>query len=213
MADGNNTDDLNNQNDQTPSGPDIEKLVKERVDATLKDIKEKLDKAYAARDEANRKLAASEDEKRNLEIKQMEAEGRKLEALQLQLDEANAALKVANDRITELTLDVDIREALSGVQFRTDKAAQVAFKEIAGNLKKDDKGVWRHASTGASIKDYIGEFVKDEEQSFLLKPKTSSGAGTGSTTSTSTETKPKSLFELSQEEVIEKARKGELSRK
>jgi hypothetical protein len=189
----------------------VQKLVEAKVAEALKDIKDKLNKAYEARDTAIKEKAELERREKEANLKRMEEEGKHKEVLELRLAESNAALEVANKRITELTRDVEVREALGGLPFRNEKAAKVAYKEVVDALVQDDKGVWRHKS-GVSIKDYVEAFSKDEDQAFLFKTKTSSGAGT-STTTTTTETKPGSLFAMKQEDVLKMAAEGKLPKR
>ena len=189
----------------------VQKLVEAQVAEALKDIKDKLNKAYEARDTAIKEKAELERREKEANLKRMEEEGKHKEVLELRLAESNAALEVANKRITELTRDVEVRVALGGLPFRNDKAAKVAYKEVVDALVQDDKGVWRHKS-GVSIKDYVEAFSKDEDQAFLFKTKTSSGAGT-STTTTTTETKPGSLFAMKQEDVLKMAAEGKLPKR
>lgn len=226
MSDVNNQDNQNNDqtNDQTQTNTNtntggggagdqsIEKLVEARVNEALKDIKGKLDKAYASRDEATRKVAEMEQREKEANLKRMEEEGKHKEVLEHRLAEATAQLDVANKRITELTRDVEVREALSGLPFRNDKAAKIAYKEVVDGLVQDDKGIWRHKS-GVSIKEWVEAFTKDEDQSFLFKVKSSNGSGSGGSTSTNTDTKTGSLFGMSQEDVLKMAAEGKLPRR
>lgn len=192
----------------------VKKLVEERVAEQLKEIKGKLDNAYSARDEALRKVKEAEEAKKADEIKRLQDEGKHKEALELQLAEERAARATLEKRNTELSRDVTVRTALSGLEFRNDKAADIAFKEITGQLVQNDSGVWVHKS-GVSISDFVGAFAKDEEQSFLFKTKTNNGGGSSSNNSkgTNTDGKPKSLFSMSQDEVIKMAREGKLPKR
>lgn len=187
----------------------IEKLVEARVAVALKEIKSKLDSAYAARDESNRKLAEATQREKEAELKRMEEDGKHKEVLEHRLSESIAKLEVAERRVTELTRDVEVREALSGLPFRNDKAAKIAYREIVDVLVQDEKGVWRHKS-GVSIKEWVEAFTKDEDQSFLFKAKSSNGSGTGGITSTTTDSKTGSLFDKSQDEVLKMALEGKL---
>lgn len=189
----------------------VEKLVEERVAEQLKEIKGKLDNAFSARDEALRKLKEKEEADKAAEIKRLQDEGKHKEVLEMQLAEERATREALEKRNTELSRDVVVRTALSGLEFRNDKAADIAFKEITGQLVQNDSGVWVHKS-GVSISDFIGAFAKDEEQSFLFKTKTNNGGGSSSNNAGGTNTtgKPKSLFEMSQDEVIKLAREGKL---
>lgn len=192
----------------------VKKLVEERVSEQLKDIKGKLDNAFAARDEALRKVKEVEEAKKADEIKRLQEEGKHAEALELQLAEERAARAALEKRNTELSRDVAVRASLSGLEFRNDKAADIAFKEITSQLTQRDDGVWVHKS-GVSISDFIGAFAKDEEQSFLFKAKTNNGGGSSSNNirGTNTDGNPKSLFSMSQDEVIKLAKEGKLPKR
>ena len=203
------TDDQNKGGDT--GGKDIEALIQERLNEALKDVKAKLDKAYGARDEALTKVKEFEQKEREAEIKRLQEEGKHKEVLEMQLAEERAAREALEKRNTELSRDVTVRAALSGLEFRNDKAAEIAFKEITSQLTQNENGVWVHKS-GVSVNDFIGAFAKDEDQSFLFKTKTNNGGGSSSNTAGGTNTagKPKSLFEMSQEEVLKLAREGKL---
>lgn len=191
----------------------VKKLVEERVAEQLKEIKGKLDNAYSARDEALRKVKEAEEAKKAEEIKRLQEEGKHKEALELQLAEERATRVALEKRNTELSRDVAVRASLTGLEFRNDKAADIAFKEITGQLIQRDDGVWVHKS-GVSISDFIGAFAKDEEQSFLFKTKTNNGGGSSSNNAggTNTDGKPKSLFAMSQDEVLKMVREGKHKR-
>lgn len=214
-----NTDDNNQQQQQqqqqqqsqnTSQNDDLQAKIQAGVDAALKDIKGKLDKAYDERDKANKKLAEAEQREKEAKLKQLEEEGKHKEALEIKLNEANAKIGVLEQRITELTRDANVREALSGLNFKNEKASKIAYKEIVEDLVLNDKGLWVHKS-GISIKDFVEKFSKDEEQAFLFQVKTSNGSGgSGTSRTTSSNNTSTSLFKKSQAEVLEMARKGEL---
>ena len=194
----------------------IERLVAERADAKLADIKKKLDASYAARDAALADAAA-------LKLKEQEAvkaklleEGKHQELHALQIQEAKdkmalleAEKKALENRNTELTRDVDLRSALKALTFRNANAAEMAYKEIVGQLVLTDKGTWVHSS-GASIADFVTVFSKDENQSFLFKPKNNSGSGQDHNDDKPAPNAGKSLASLSQAEVLKMAAEGKL---
>lgn len=189
----------------------VEKLVAEQVAAALAPIKANLDNAYAARDAANAKLAQIELERKAAELKRMEEEGKHKEIAEMRLAEAAAKIKALEDTNTNLSRDVAVREAMKAHAFRNAKAADMAYQEIVSHLVKNDQGRWMHTS-GVSVSDFVEAFAKDEEQSFLFKPKASSGAGTTTTQSgtTTTSSGKRSLFTMSQAEVLKMASEGKL---
>jgi len=184
----------------------IAKIVQEKVDASLTDIKGKLDNAFAARDEALRKVAEFETKEKEANIKRLEDEGKHKEAYELKLAEERAAKDVLMKRVTELSRDVSVRDALKGYSFRNDNASEMAYREIVAQLVQNDQGSWVHRS-GVSIREFAEAFSKGEEHSFLFKPKASSGAGTTTATSTASG-EVKSLFQLPQAEVLKMAAEG-----
>lgn len=216
MADNQDTNDQNNdqtqntQNQTPPQGTtvDIEKIVQERLDAALKDIKGNLDKAYGARDEALKRIAEFEQKEKEAELKRLQEEGKHKEAYELQLAEEKAKREALEKRNVELTRDIEVRNALASQPFRNDNAAEMAYREIVGQLVRNDQGVWVHRS-GVGIKDYIKAFAENAENEFLFKPKTSSGSGSSGGKPTDT-SGTKSLFDMSQDEVIKLAREGKL---
>jgi len=222
-AGGTNQDAGKNQDgkndDQNKSGNTdqdmISKLVAEKVAEQLKDIKTKLDNAYSVRDSALKKAEELEKKEREIQLKKLEEEGKHKEVYEMKLVEKDAAYNdllgkhtTLEQRVLELTRDSQVRDLLRSTEFRNEKAADMAFHEVIGQVIKDDKNNWVHRS-GVSIKDFISTFVADEANSFLLKPKASSGGGTQTPTGTPNST-PKSLFARTQEEVLKLAAEGKL---
>jgi hypothetical protein len=199
-----------NQNQNNNSEDPVEKLVKERVSEAVKDIKAKLDNAYGARDEAFRKLADIEQKQKEQELERLKKEGKEKEALELQLTEERTKRELLEKRTVELTRDLELRNTLSAYQFRNDTAVDMAYREIVSQLVQNDKGIWVHKS-GVSVKDFVKQFTEEETNSFLLKPKVSSGGGTTTTqTNNSSSNGKKSLFQMSQDEVLKLAGEGKL---
>lgn len=198
---------LNNQNQQDT--PNIESLLQSKLDEALKDIKGKLDKAYGARDEALKKVAEFETAKKAEELKRLQEEGKYKEAYEMQLAEEKAKREAAEKRNIELTRDIDLRNALSSHSFRNENALEMAYREVVGQLVQNDQGVWVHKS-GINVRDFVKSFVENEDNSFLLKPKVSSGSGNSGNKPSNTSGDKKSLFQMSQEEVLKLAKEGKL---
>jgi len=112
----------------------------------------------------------------------------------------------------ELTRDKDLLDALKGLPFRNEKASQSAFKELVDELVQDDDGNWRHKS-GASIRDAVKAYQKDEDNAYLFKVKASTGTGDNQKKPSEVDNKGKSLFEMSQAEVLKLAAEGKLPRR
>jgi colicin import membrane protein len=194
----------------------IAKLVQEKVAEQLKDTKKLLDNAYKQRDEALAKQAEIERKEKEAELKRLEEQGKHKEIAELKLAEANAKLAALEKQNTELSRDVAVRDALKGLDFRNAKAFEMAQKEIVDQLIQNDKNQWVHRS-GISINDFVTAFASAEEQSFLFKVKASSGAGTQNSSNNggggSGSGENKSLFSMSQAEVIKLAAEGKIGKR
>lgn len=202
----------NTRSSTAPDADIVERLVKEKVEESIKTIKSKLDKAYESRDEALKRIAEFEKKERDAELKRLKDEGKEREAYELQLAQERAAREALEKQNTELTRDVEVRQALASIEFRNEKARQLAYSDIVGQLVRNEQGVWVHRS-GVAIKDFIRVFAESEDNAFMLKPKVSSGSGSTSTSNkgaSSGTTRKKSLFEMSQEEVLKLAQEGKL---
>ena len=216
MSKEDNLDNVNNdvnkegiEDKNTPPDNSVEKLVQEKVEENLKPIKNKLNDAYKQRDEAMKKLAELEQKQKEEHMKRLEEEGKHKELLEIRLAEETARREALEKRNTELSRDVKVRSSLSGLDFRNERAIEIAYREIVGNLVQDENGVWKHAS-GVSIEDYITAFARDEDNAFLFKVKGNSGGGTSPTPGGTPANKKKSLFEYSQEELIKMVQEGKL---
>jgi len=189
--------------------PDVAELVEKQVAEALKPIKDNLDKAYAARDEAQKKVQEFEKAQRAAELKKMQEDGKHREAYELQLAEERTLREKAEQRAVELTRDLTLRNALSAKEFRTDAAREMAFREIVSQLVKSADGNWTH-SGGKSISDFVSEFSDSEANSFLFKQKNSSGGGSAPIVNSPGVQKSESLFNKSQAEVLKLASEGKL---
>lgn len=190
----------------------FDKLVKDQVAEALKPIKEKLDGAYGSRDEALKKLAEIEQEKKDAELKRLKEEGKHKEAHELEMATERAKTGILEKKNIELTRDIEVRQALSGLEFRNDNALEMAYREIVPQLVKNEQGIWMHRS-GGSIRDHVKSFADAEANSFLFKVKSSSGAGTGGgdlKIPDKSSGDKKSLFSMSQDEVLKLAAEGKL---
>ena len=191
----------------------IAKLVQDRLDAELAQIKKSLDGAYKQRDEALAKIAAQDAKDKEATLKKMEEDGKYKEAFELRLAQEKATNDALRKQNTELSRDVSVRDALKGMSFRNDKASDMAFKEITSQLVQNEQGQWVHRS-GIKVHEFCEAFARDEDQQFLFKSKPNSGGGTSSSTGgTGTDTgKKKSLFAMSQDEVLKMAAEGKLGK-
>ena len=206
VVDPNQNQDQNKKID--PTNPEIQAMIKSAVADAVKDIKTKLDVAYTKRDEALQKVSEFEQKERDLEIKRLQDAGKDREAFELQLAELKANQETLQKRNLELSRDVDARQALSAFAFRSEKAAKMAFDEVTSQLVQNEKGEWVHKS-GVAVKDFVKTFAENEDNAFLFKQKQNSGNGSQNIPPSSNTTK-KSLFEMTQDEVLQMAAEGKL---
>jgi len=209
----NNSDDQKpqDQNDESSSKvnkDELAKIVEARVAEELKGIKAKLDSAYESRDEAIKKAVSFEEEKKQNEMKRLEDEGKHTEVAQMKIAELTAKLDEKESQITNLTRDNVVRDSLKGLDFKNDTAADFAYRDVVAQLIQDENGKWVHR-TGASVKDFIESFRKDEDKEFLFKPKTSTGIGQDKVNNAGEFNTSKPITEMSTDELMAAAAAGQ----
>lgn len=188
---------------------DFQKKLDEELEKRLADIKSKLDGAYSQRDAALAKVAEREAKDREAEVARLREAGKEKEAHALELAELKARAEALEKRNTELSRDNAVRTALAAHPLRNDKASQMAYQGIVSELVLNDKGEWVHKS-GITIPDFVAAFAADKDNEFLFKSKPNSGSGSGGAKPSDTAGKPKSLFGMSQAEVMKMAAEGKL---
>lgn len=189
---------------------DIDKLVQQKVAESLKDIKAKLDNAYSARDEAFKRVADFEQKEREAELARLKEEGKHKEAYELQLAQERAKIETLERRNIELTRDIEVKNVLGALPFKNEAAATIAYKMVVADLVQNESGTWVH-KTGSSIDDYVKQFA--EVNNFLFEQKISTGPGvTAVKPSTASSSPSKSIFSMTQEEVLKLAAEGKLSK-
>lgn len=216
MNDDNGTPENNNGSTNTQTTVDTgSQAFKDAVDAAvevaLKDIKEKLNKAYESRDSALAKVKEMEAAARTAEIERLKAEGKAVEALEAELANARAELKAAQDTAIQRTRDLELDRALGALPFRNTRSKSIAFNELISGLVQNAEGAWVDKS-GKSLEQLAKDFQDDPDNSMLFKVVQSSGSGSSTSTSAPANT-PKPLSQMSQAEVMEKVRKGTLRAK
>jgi len=197
----------NNSDDSNDDSTSMENLVKTQVAEELKSIKANLDKAYKARDDAAAKVAEFELKEQEAEIERLKNDNKHKEAYDLQLQQEKAKYEALAKRNTQLTRDMEVKNLLGKYDFKSESASEMAYQTLLSGMVQNDTGDWVHRD-GASMSDRVDSFMSSEEQSFLLKPVVNSG--TGATTSSGAENTSKSLFDMSQEEVMQRVREGKL---
>ena len=189
--------------------PDIKQMVDEEVSKAIANIKVNLDNAYKQRDEALSEVNKIKEEKRQAEIAGLEQQGKHSEAMQIKLNEVNARLEQYEQKNTELSRDNAVRTQLNALNFKSEKAANMAYSDIVNSLKKDATGNWVHES-GSSIGETVSNYAKDENNAFLFSVKANMGSGI-SPAKPSTGTNPVgSIKDMSTEEMLNAVSKGQV---
>jgi hypothetical protein len=189
---------------------ETEEMINRLVEERLSKVKQNLDKAYAERDAAVRERVRLEDEAKQRKIQELENDGKHKEVAEMKLAELQEKLAIASSRVTELTRDAAVRDALSGLDFRNDRSSLMAYRDIVDQLTQDpETGAWIHRS-GVSIKDFVSQFAKNEENSFLFKVKNNSGGGSGTPGGTPKLDPNKKISEMTTDEMLAAAAAGKL---
>lgn len=203
-----NTQVEENKTEETKQ-PDVKQLVDEEVSKAIKNIKVNLDNAYKERDEAVNQIAQIKEEKRQAEISSLEQQGKHSEAMQMKLSELNQRLEQYEQKNTELSRDNAVRTQLNALNFKSEKAANMAYSDIVNSLKKDATGNWVHES-GLSINETVSNYAKDDNNAFLFSVKANMGTGI-TPAKPSTGTNPVgSIKDMSTDEMLNAIAKGQV---
>ena len=187
--------------------------VEDELGQRLAKMKSNMDRMSKERDDALKKAAELEKKEKDAQIKSLEEEGKYKEASELKIKDLEAKLKVYEEENVKLNRDGAVHGLLTSLDFRNEKSRQMAFHDIVAQLVQNESKQWVHQSgTFDSLKDFVENYSKNEDNSFLFKPKLNSGAGTVQANSP---TKPipssnKTLSEMTQDEVLQMAASGKL---
>ena len=186
---------------------DIKSLVDAEVSKAIKNIKSNLDNAYTERDKAIAAVAEAKSEKQKAEIEALEKQGKHSEVMQMKINEMSAKLETYEQKNTELSRDNAVRSQLNSLNFKSDKAAKMAYQDIVGSLKKDATGNWVHEN-GLSINDAVSSYAKDDNNAFLFSVKANAGSGINPAKPASGNNPVKSIKEMSTDELLANIEKG-----
>ena len=186
---------------------DIKSLVDAEVSKAIKNIKSNLDNAYSERDNALAAVAEAKSEKQKAEIESLEKQGKHSEVMQMKIAEMSAKLETYEQKNTELSRDNAVRSQLNSLNFKSDKAANMAYQDIVGSLKKDATGNWVHEN-GLSINDAVSSYSKDDNNAFLFSVKANAGSGINPAKPASGNNPVKSIKEMSTDELLANIEKG-----
>ena len=188
---------------------DIKSLVDAEVSKAIKNIKVNLDSAYSERDAALVQVEQAKADKQKAEIEALEKQGKHSEVMQMKIAEMSAKLETYEQKNTELSRDNAVRSQLNSLNFRSDKAAKMAYSDIVGSLKKDASGNWMH-ETGLSIEDAVSSYAKDDNNAFLFSIKANAGTGINPAKPASGNNPVKSIKEMSTDELLSNIEKGNI---
>ena len=186
---------------------DIKSLVDAEVSKAIKNIKSNLDNAYTERDKAIAAVAEVKSEKQKAEIEALEKQGKHSEVMQMKIAEMSAKPETYEQKNTELSRDNAVRSQLNSLNFKSDKAAKMAYQDIVGSLKKDATGNWVHEN-GLSINDAVSSYSKDDNNAFLFSVKANAGSGINPAKPASGNNPVKSIKEMSTDELLANIEKG-----
>jgi|TARA_B110000196_G_scaffold61463_1_gene51154 hypothetical protein len=198
----------NNKAEETKK-PDVKQMVDDEVSKAISNIKVNLDNAYKERDEALNTITKIKEEKRQAEISSLENQGKHSEAMQIKLNELNSKLELYEQKNTELSRDNAVRSQLNSLNFKSEKAANMAYSDIVKSLKKDALGNWVNEN-GISINETVSNYSKDDNNAFLFSVKANMGTGiTPAKPSTGT-TPVSSIKDMSTDEMLNAIGKGQI---
>lgn len=189
---------------------DVQELINTEVSKAIKNIKGNLDNAYAERDAYKAKIAEAEAAKQAAEISALEKAGKHQEVMQIQMAELTKKLETYEQKNTELSRDNAVRSQLNGLDFKNDKAANMAYSDIVGSLTKNADGNWMHSS-GTSIEEAVSSYAKDDKNAFLFNVKANAGSGVSPVKPAAGSIPAKSIKEMDQSEVIKAIAEGKLN--
>ena len=190
--------------------PDVKQLVDAEVAKAIKNIKGNLDSAYQQRDAALAEVALAKEEKQKAEITALEKSGKHQEVMQMKLTELTSKLESYEQKNTELSRDNAVRAQLNSLNFKSDKAAKMAYTDIVGSLKKDATGNWTHEN-GLSIEETVNSYAKDDNNAFLFSVKANAGTGINPAKPASGNNPVKSIKEMSTQEMLDAVAKGQVN--
>lgn len=200
------TTEVVEESPQTDDNP-----VEQEVQDRLAKMKSNMDRMAKERDEALRVKNELEQAQKEEKIKRLEDEGKLQEAAELKIADLQAKLEVLDKQNTKLNRDSMLHSQLASLNFRNERSREMAYRDIIDQLKQTEEGQWVHTS-GSSMREFVDSYSKNEDNSFLFKIKSNSGSGMTQPTGTPPVTEKRSLSQMSQDEVLALAAKGELGK-
>jgi len=205
-TESNETNEQENVQEETSETVDP---IEQEVANRLSKMKSNVDRMAKERDEALKKAAEIEQQQKQETMKRLEEEGKLQELSEMKIADLEAKLKVYEEENTKLNRDSVVNSLLGSLDFRNDRSRQLAYRDIVEQLVQNDNGSWVHKS-GTTIQDFITSYSDNEDNSFLFRVKANSGAGTPAPAGVSNTNENKPLSEMSTQEVLNLAAKGQL---
>ena len=202
-------EDLEEIKAQEKSSDDVDP-IEQQVQERLSKMKSNMDRMAKERDEALKKAAEIEQQQKQETMRRLEEEGKLQELSEMKIADLEAKLKVSQEENTRLNRDNVVASALAGLDFRNERSRQLAYRDIVEQLVQNENGSWIHKSSGSNIQDFVVSYSNNEENSFLFRVKANSGAGISNPSGISNTDTKKSLAEMSTQEVLNLAAKGQL---
>tara|TARA_R110002012_G_scaffold37415_1_gene104825 strand:+ start:847 stop:1503 length:657 start_codon:yes stop_codon:yes gene_type:complete len=194
---------------ETPS-TDVQELVNAEVSKAIKNIKGNLDNAYNERDTYKAEILKIKADAQANEIATLEKQGKHQEVMAIQMQELTKKLETYEQKNTELSRDNAVRAQLNGLDFKNEKAANMAYSDIVNSLTKNADGNWMHSS-GVTINEAVTSYSKDDSNAFLFNVKANAGSGITPAKSAVGQTPTKSIKEMSQDEVLKAVADGSIT--
>lgn len=204
--DDDNTDTKNKNQKEGGDDNDDDDDDKDDLKSIKANFKAKMDAMDAKVKKMEKEKAEAEKKARKAEIEAMKEAGKEMEALEAEKSDLQAEIDKFKTENIELRRDGRVDSAISSVEFRNARAKTNARRDIIDLLRQDEDGNWQSKS-GDSISETARKYLEDEENNYLLKPKTNTGGNTKQKVTTKVEDSPKSVFDIPQDQMLAKVRK------
>lgn len=183
--------------------PDAQPSEEEAKIAALKKSMDALDAKLKEANKKNRELERKQEAER---IDRLKKEGKEAEALKAELKQAKKELDEIRSENVSLKRDSVLDMALNGHDFRSERSRNMARRDLLDGLQQNEEGNWV-AADGSDVVTFVQKYVADEENAFLLKPKTNRGSGTQTPAKDPAPKPAQTIFDMPQDKFIAKVRK------
>ena len=119
------------------------------------------------------------------------------------------AISAYEQKNTELSRDNAVRTQLNSLNFKSEKAANMAYSDIVKSLKKDALGNWVNEN-GTSIDETVSNYAKDDNNEFLFSVKANMGSGITPAKPSTGSTPVSSIKDMTTDEMLNAVSKGQV---